>query len=39
LNKGVVTFNSNEANQVFSSGQPANKIIIYEDKKNACFSA
>ena len=33
LNKGVVTFNSNEANQVFSSGQPANKMIIYEDKK------
>ena len=33
LNKGVVTFNSNAANQVFSSGQPANKIIIYEDKK------
>ena len=33
LNNGVVTFKSNEANQVFSSGQPANKIIIYEDKK------
>ena len=33
LNKGVVTFKSNAANQVFSSGQPANKIIIYEDKK------
>ena len=29
LNKGVVTFKSNAANQVFSSGQPANKIIMY----------
>ena len=28
LNKGVVTFNSNAANQVFSSGQSANKMII-----------
>ena len=33
LNKGVVTFNSNEANQVFSLGQPANNEIIYQDKK------
>jgi len=33
LNKGVVTFKSNEANQVFSLGQPANNEIIYQDKK------
>lgn len=33
LNKGVVTFKSNEANQVFSLGQPANNVIIYQDKK------
>lgn len=33
LNKGVVTFKSNGANQVFSSGQPVNEVIIFQDKK------
>jgi uncharacterized protein (DUF1684 family) len=33
LNKGVVTFNSNETNQVFSLGQPVSEMIIFQDKK------
>lgn len=33
LNKGMVTFKSNKANQVFLSGQSVNEIIIYQDKR------
>ena len=33
LNKGIVIFKSNEANQVFSLGQPANNVIIYQEKR------
>jgi len=33
LNKGVVTFKSIKANQVFSSGQSVNEMIIFQDKK------
>ena len=33
LNKGVVTFKSNQANQVFSSGQAVSEMIIFQDKK------
>jgi len=33
LNKGVVTFKSNQANQVFSSGQAVTDMIIFQDKK------
>jgi len=33
LNKGVVTFKSNQANQVFSLGQPVSEMIIFQDKK------
>ena len=33
LNKGVVTFKSSQANQVFSSGQAVSEMIIFQDKK------
>ena len=33
LNKGIVIFKSNEANQVFSLGQPAKNVIIYQEKR------
>ena len=33
LNNGVVTFKSNQANQVFSLGQPVSEMIIFQDKK------
>jgi uncharacterized protein (DUF1684 family) len=33
LNNGVVTFKSNEANQVFSLGQAVSEMIIFQDKK------
>jgi uncharacterized protein len=33
LNNGVVTFKSNDANQVLLSGRPVNKMIVYQDKK------
>jgi len=33
LNKGVVRFKSNQANQVFSLGQPVSEMIIFQDKK------
>lgn len=33
LNKGVVTFKSIKANQVFSSGQSVNEMIVFQDKK------
>ena len=33
MQKGIVTFKSKETNQVFSSGQPVNEMIIFHDKK------
>jgi uncharacterized protein (DUF1684 family) len=33
LNKGVVTFKSSQANQVFSSGQAVSEMIVFQDKK------
>jgi uncharacterized protein (DUF1684 family) len=38
LEKGIVTFKSKEANQVFSSGHPVKEIIAFDDKKALIFA-
>ena len=38
LEKGIVTFKSKEANQVFSSGHPVEEIIAFDDKKSVVFA-